>query len=250
MMDSLVFCRWVYAFFKSLDSRVRGNDQDVLFALSIGVGNRQFLRGIERDDLRPFGVRITSSSIRAAESRRSPGNTFPRRTPCRPSVRSARCNELRREMSGRSCRPRPRPWQKLRPNASISLANPMSFAAREGECDLAVRAHAWLQELDGAVHPFPRLSVRRRAGPPLPADVERAVVAGAVPHERLDDVEECLFARADQPIGEVVRMRAAALARHGVDRLDASDPVVEALGGKRTISFSWTPGFSASAMCW
>ncbi len=35
-------------------------------------------------------------------------------------------NEFRREMSGRSCRPRPRPWQKFRPNAAISVSKPIS----------------------------------------------------------------------------------------------------------------------------
>ena len=35
-------------------------------------------------------------------------------------------SELSREMSGRSCSPRPRPWQKFRPNAAISVSNPIS----------------------------------------------------------------------------------------------------------------------------
>ena len=52
------------------------------------------------------------------------------------------------------------------------------------------------------------------------ADVERAVVARPVAHERVDDVEERLVARAQQPVGEDVRMRVAAVARDGVDRLD------------------------------
>src|SRR5207244_5185971 len=50
--------------------------------------------------------------------------------------------------------------------------------------------------------------------------VERSVVAGAVAVVGLDDVEEGLVAGPDQPIREHVRMRAAALARHGVDGLD------------------------------
>ena len=37
----------------------------------------------------------------------------------------------------------------------------------------------------------------------------------------MDDVEERLVAGADDPVGEVVRMRVAALARDRVDRLDA-----------------------------
>ena len=56
---------------------------------------------------------------------------------------------------------------------------------------------------------------RRRA-----ADIEGAVVAGAVAHERLQDVEERLVAGAQHAVGEIVRMRIAALAGDGVDRLD------------------------------
>ena len=52
------------------------------------------------------------------------------------------------------------------------------------------------------------------------ADAERAVVARPVAHERVDDVEERLVARAQQPVGEDVRVRVAAVARDGVDRLD------------------------------
>ncbi len=70
------------------------------------------------------------------------------------------------------------------------------------------------------VEPFARLLVgvvlHRRGA----ADIEGAVVAGAVAHERLQDVEERLVARADHAVGEIVRMRIAALARDGVDRLD------------------------------
>ena len=52
------------------------------------------------------------------------------------------------------------------------------------------------------------------------ADVEGAVVAGAIAHVGLQDVEERLVARANDPVGEIVRMRIAALAGDGVDRLD------------------------------
>ena len=55
---------------------------------------------------------------------------------------------------------------------------------------------------------------RRRA-----PDIEGAVVAGAVAHERLQNIEERLIARADHAVGEIVRVRVAALARNGVDRL-------------------------------
>ena len=58
--------------------------------------------------------------------------------------------------------------------------------------------------------------LRRRGA----ADVEGAVVAGAVAHEALQDVEEGLVARAHHAVGEIVRVRIAALAGDGVDRLD------------------------------
>jgi hypothetical protein len=34
--------------------------------------------------------------------------------------------EFRRETNGRSCSPSPRPWQKLRPKAAISVSKPIS----------------------------------------------------------------------------------------------------------------------------
>ena len=52
------------------------------------------------------------------------------------------------------------------------------------------------------------------------ADDERAVVARPVAVVHVDDVEVRLVAGADQPVGEHVRVRAAALAGDRVDRLD------------------------------
>ena len=70
---------------------------------------------------------------------------------------------------------------------------------------------------------------RRRA-----ADVEGAVVAGAVALVGLQDVEERLVAGAEVAVGEVVRMRVAALARDRVDRLDVVRAhLVEHLVGHR-----------------
>ena len=77
------------------------------------------------------------------------------------------------------------------------------------------RPHA----LDRVVEPLAAASVRVELRPCRVADVERAVVAGAVAHERVDDVEERLVARPQQPVGERVRMRVAAVARDRVDRL-------------------------------
>ena len=76
------------------------------------------------------------------------------------------------------------------------------------------------------------------------ADVERAVVAGAVAHERVDHVEEGLVARAQKPVGEDVGVRVAAVAGDGVDRLDLLRAQLEeeVLAARATISCSDTPG--------
>ena len=109
----------------------------------------------------------------------------------------------------------------------------MSLRLRQRARDL-VRADAGLQQVDRAVHPFARLAIRGALRRRRAADVERAVVARAIAHERLDDVEERLVAGTDQAVGEVVRMRAAALAGDRVDRLDAVGAhLVEARGRER-----------------
>ena len=70
------------------------------------------------------------------------------------------------------------------------------------------------------VQPFARQFVgvvlRRRGA----ADGEGAVIAGAIPDEGLQDVEIRHVAGADHAVGEVVRMRVAALAGHGVHCFD------------------------------
>jgi hypothetical protein len=98
-----------------------------------------------------------------------------------------------------------------------------------------------------AVEPFAAFLVgvvlRRRGA----ADIEGAVIAGAVAHERLQDVEEGLVAGPHHAVGEIVRMRIAALAGDGVDRLDVVGAVaIEELVDQATMSFSRTPGFSSS----
>src|SRR5262245_1275805 len=82
-----------------------------------------------------------------------------------------------------------------------------------------VGRHARLDALDGPVEPVARLLVgvvlyRRGA-----ADVEGAIVAGPVTHERLQDVKKGLVTGAQHAVGEIVRVRIAALARDGIDRL-------------------------------
>ena len=83
-----------------------------------------------------------------------------------------------------------------------------------------VRRHARPHERDRGIQPLAALLVRVELRVADTADVERAVVARSVAHERVDDVEERLIARAQEPVGEHVRMRVAAVARDGVDRLD------------------------------
>ena len=97
-----------------------------------------------------------------------------------------------------------------------------------------IGAHAGPDQLDRAVEPVAALLVGvvlRRGGAP---DVEGAVVASAVAHEGLQHVEERLVAGADHAVGEIVRVRIAALPGNGVDRLDVVGAVlVQKLGRHR-----------------
>ncbi len=122
-------------------------------------------------------------------------------------------------MIGRSCRQRPRPWPNWRPKAARSSGKPKSGAAGQTPQTVSVPT-------PGLISSIARSSQSRQTpvgvvlGWRRAADVEGPVVAGAIAVERLQDVEERLIARPDQPVGEVVRMRVAALARDRVDRLD------------------------------
>ena len=61
-----------------------------------------------------------------------------------------------------------------------------------------------------------------------------AVVTGLVTHVGLDQIKVGLITGAYQPVGKVMRVRAAALARDGIDRLHAiRTHFVEALGRQR-----------------
>ncbi len=82
-----------------------------------------------------------------------------------------------------------------------------------------VRRHPGPDERDRGIEPLAAPLVRVELRGADTADVERAVVARSVAHERVDDVEERLVARPQQPVGEDVRMRVAAVARDGVHRL-------------------------------
>ncbi len=199
----------------------------------------------------PSGVSTTSSSIRAAEMPSVAGqyvstaNTMPTLS----SIGSR--NDVTREINGRSCKPSPKPWQKFRPNASISLAKPISSAVGSA-CATSSLPMPGFKQLDRAVHPLARLAVRRALRRRRATDRERAVVARAVADERMDDVEERLVAGADQAVREVVRMRRAALAGDRVDRprRSPSPSRTRRPAASATISDSLMPGFSASAMSW
>ena len=128
-------------------------------------------------------------------------------------------SDTTREMIGRSWSARPSPWPNCKPKAAQLVGKAEILRFRPDRRHLVGR-HARLDQRDRGVQPFAALDVRvalRRRGA---ADVEGAVVAGAIALVALQDVEERLIAGAEKAIGEVVRMRAAALAGDGVDRLD------------------------------
>src|SRR5438552_16678372 len=66
-----------------------------------------------------------------------------------------------------------------------------------------LRAHARLDQLDGVVHPLARLLVGAVLGGRGAPHAEGAVVAGAVAHERLDDVEVSLVPGRSQGSGKL-----------------------------------------------
>ena len=122
---------------------------------------------------------------------------------------------------------------ELQPERLHLAAEAELLGLRQQRRDL-VGAHAGLDAGQPAVHPLAGL----RVGVPLrrgrAAHRERAVVAGPVAVERVDDVEERLVAGADEPVGEVVRVRVAPLTGDRVDRLDlVGAHLVEALVGVR-----------------
>ncbi len=88
------------------------------------------------------------------------------------------------------------------------------------DLDHGVGRDAGLDQVDRQIKPLAAALVGVVLGRRRPSDIEGAVVAGAVADEGVEDVEEGLVARADEAVGEVVRMRVAALAGDGVDRLD------------------------------
>src|SRR5436853_308712 len=61
-------------------------------------------------------------------------------------------NEFRREMMGRSCRPRPMPWQKFSPKAAISLSKPISDAGGKARAMVSVEAPGLMRAMAPSVH--------------------------------------------------------------------------------------------------
>ena len=108
---------------------------------------------------------------------------------------------------------------ELQPEARLLAGEAELLGGRPHGCDLVGRG-ARPDEVDRGVEPLAALLVRVELRLRDAAHVEGAVVAGAVAHERVDHVEERLVARPQQPVGEDVRVRVAAVARDGVDRLD------------------------------
>ena len=135
-------------------------------------------------------------------------------------------SELSRLMIGRSWRNRPTLWPNWSPKHSISLSKPNSSAFGQTLATWSV-VDARPHQLDRRVDPLARLLVGVALGVVRLADDERPVVAGLVADERLDDVEERLVAGPDDPVAEDVRVRAAALARDGVDVVDVLGAQVE-----------------------
>ena len=199
----------------------------------------------------PSSVTTTSSSIRAAE-KPSRGRAVGLQREDHADLELHRL--LHRVQPGDD-----RPLVQPEPEAVRELQAERLHLAAEAEVlglgqqrgDL-VGADAGLDAVDPAVHPLARLRVGVALRRGRAADREGAVVAGPVAVEGVDDVEERLVAGADEPVGEVVRVRVAPLAGDRVDRLDlvASPSRRAACWRSATISFSRTPGFSTSTMSW
>ena len=107
---------------------------------------------------------------------------------------------------------------ELKTEAGLLVGEAELLGSRPDLGDL-VRRHPRPHERDRGIEPLTALLVRVELRMADAADVERAVVARPVPHERMDDVEERLVARPQEPVGEDVRVRVAAVARDGVDGL-------------------------------
>src|SRR5262249_42073492 len=135
-----------------------------------------------------------------------------------PSLISVGCSsDTTREMIGRSCSARPRPWPNCSPKAAISSGKPKSCAFGHTLQTLSVLTPGLISAMALSTH-FARFLVGVVLGRRSAADIEGPVVAGPVADEGMQNVEERLIARPQHPVGEIVRMRIAALARNGIHR--------------------------------
>ena len=98
-----------------------------------------------------------------------------------------------------------------------------AFRSRPDRSHLVGR-DAGFDHSDRSVDPFAGLHVGIVLRRGRTAHVEGPVIAGAISLIGLQNVKEGLIAGADQTVGEVVRMRVAALAGNGVDRFDVVGP--------------------------
>src|SRR5690349_24864222 len=94
---------------------------------------------------------------------------------------------------------------ELEPEAGLFVREAQLLRGRPDRCD-PVGRHPWSHELDRRVEPLAALLVRIELRVAHAADVERAVVARSIAHERVDDVEERLVPRPEEPVGENVRV--------------------------------------------
>src|SRR6202048_483995 len=107
---------------------------------------------------------------------------------------------------------------ELQPERRHLVGEPEILRLRPDLADL-VGGDPRLDQRDRLVQPFARLLVGVVLDGSSAAHIEGAVVARAVPHEGLQDIEERLVPRSQHAVGEIVRMRIAALPGDGIDRL-------------------------------
>src|SRR3954464_13028129 len=101
-------------------SRLTLHGSQYLFAIGSSCAGKSVMI------LAPLGVSTTSSSMRAADTPSVAGQNVSTANTIPAFNSYGSLSELSRDPGGRSCRPKPRPWQKLSPNADISVSKPIS----------------------------------------------------------------------------------------------------------------------------
>ena len=139
----------------------------------------------------------------------------------------------------------PMPCPYCRAKAASSLGKPNSSAFGP-DLHHVRRRRAGADQRDGGVEIVPAALVGVDLGVRGAADRERAVVARSIADIGVQDVEVRGVAGPQNPIGEDMRVRVAALARDRVDALDVlGAQVVQDLETSATHWFSLMPGFIA-----